>query len=97
AIDVDFGPGDPCRGLGNENCHPLFFRKGALAPTQPLPVCGTQGADDPCQETVYKSGTEFHFVVVMQTDDPDLLTPVKSAIGGSGRGATPHRPPPTRR
>ena len=81
AVDVNFGIGDPCRGIGNESCHPLFFRKGPLAPTAPILACGQQGPNDPCLESTYKTGTEFHFVVVMETDDPDLLTPIKSALG----------------
>ena len=83
AIDVNFGTGDPCRGLGNGSCHPLFFRKGPLAPTAPILACGSQGADDPCLESTYKGGTEFHFVVVLQTDDPDLLSPVKSLVNAN--------------
>jgi hypothetical protein len=86
AVDVNFGPGDPCRGIGADQCHPLFFRKGAIQPTAPILPCGSQAPNDPCQESVAKVGTEFHFVVVMQTDDPDLLSPVKSALSGSVQG-----------
>jgi hypothetical protein len=85
AIDVDFGTGEPCHGLGADKCHSLFFRKGATMTATPVPACGTQGSFDPCLESLRKDGAgEFHWVVVMQTNDPDLLTPVKSLANVSG-------------
>ena len=82
-VNVNFGPSDPCRGLGTGKCHPLYFRKGPLEPTAPVLSCGTQGANDPCLERIYKDGVDFHFVVVMETNDPDLLSPVKSLAGST--------------
>lgn len=76
-VDVNFGAGDPCRGIGNPACHPLYFRKIATDLTaEPVPACGTEAEGDPCLERTYKVGTEFHFVVVMETNDPDLLPPI---------------------
>ncbi len=83
AIDVAFGKSDPCRGLGNPTCHPLFFRKSPTSPTSPVASCGSQGTNDPCLERVYKNDG-FHYVVVMGTDDPDLLSPTKSLISNQG-------------
>lgn len=77
-VDVNFGISDPCRGLGAEKCRPLFYLKPDMAAPAPIGLCGVATQDVPCLESTYKTGTEFHFVVVMTTDDPDLLTPIKS-------------------
>lgn len=78
-VDVAFGPLAPCAGLGAEKCHPLYWRKDASSPTAPLPECGAEGPAEPCLVSVYKIGSnDFHWVVEMQTDDPDLLLPIKS-------------------
>ena len=88
AVDVNFGISDPCRGLGAEKCRPLFYLKpdpDVAAPTPaPIELCGVAAPDVPCLESTYKTGTEFHFVVVMTTDDPDLLTPIKSLGSATG-------------
>lgn len=83
AIDVNFGQSEPCLGLGNPRCHPLYFRKLATDATKPVAPCGTQLPDEPCLERIYKASNEFHYVVVQRTDDPDLLSPVKSLTVGT--------------
>lgn len=85
AVDVNFGVDDPCRGLGSgAGCYSLYVRKGtALQPT-PVPACNATQSNGPCLERTYKTGTEFHSVVVMDTNDPDLLTPVKNLTSVSG-------------
>ncbi len=84
SIDVNFGSSEPCRGLGNEACHPLFFRKSPTSPTAPVLACGTAAAGDPCETNFYKLNNEFHHVVKMGTSDPDLMTPIKSLTSTSG-------------
>jgi hypothetical protein len=79
-INVNFGAGDPCRGLG-ANCHPLWFRKTVTSTTEPMRACGSQDPNDPCLESMYKVGTEFHYVVVMDTDDPDIFAAAKGVVG----------------
>jgi hypothetical protein len=79
-VDVNFGISDPCRGLGAEKCRPLFYFKPEMAAPAPIGLCGIASPDVPCLESTYKDGNQFHFVVVMTTDDPDLLTPVKSLV-----------------
>jgi hypothetical protein len=49
-----------------------------------IELCGVAAADVPCLESTYKANNEFHFVVVMTTDDPDLLTPIKSLTSTTG-------------
>jgi hypothetical protein len=83
-VDVNFGISDPCRGLGAEKCRPLYFFKPGMPRPAPIDLCGVAAADVPCLESTYKAGNEFHFVVVMTTDDPDLLTPIKSLGSVSG-------------
>jgi hypothetical protein len=82
-VDVNFGTSEPCRGLGNTTCRPLFFKKPGQA-VQPVPGCATAPADVPCLESFSKIDNEFHFIVVMDTTDPDLLSPVKSLTSVSG-------------
>jgi len=82
-VDVNFGTSEPCRGVGNTNCRPLFFKKPDQ-PVQPVPSCTTAPEDVPCLESVSKINNEFHFIVVMDSTDPDLLSPVKSLTSVSG-------------
>ena len=58
-----------------------IIRKGAADVTEPMKACGSQDANDPCLESTYKSGTEFHYVVVMETDDPDIFQAAKGVVG----------------
>lgn len=83
-VDVNFGISDPCRGLGADKCRPLFYLKPDMAAPAPIDLCGVATQHVPCLESTYKTGTEFHFVVVMTTDDPDLLTPIKSLTSTNG-------------
>jgi hypothetical protein len=83
-VDVNFGLSDPCRGLGADKCRPLFYFKPGMPAPAHIDLCGVASADVPCLESTYKANNEFHFVVVMTTDDPDLLTPIKSLTSTTG-------------
>jgi hypothetical protein len=86
AIDVDFGFNDPCHGLGNDACHPLFWRKNNAIDATAFEGCPATTPNAPCLERTYKLNNEFHYVVVLDTHDPDVVSPVKSLVQGAAGG-----------
>ena len=85
-VEVNFGATDPCRGLGTPSgCAQLYYFKPGLPSPQLLPAC-TTGGSMPCQAGVTKVGTEFIVDVRLDTDDPDLLTPIKNLTSGAAAG-----------
>ncbi|MDQ3107606.1 MAG: hypothetical protein M3Q68_07360, partial [Actinomycetota bacterium] len=60
SIDVNFGSSEPCRGIGNDRCHPLFYRVSPTSPTFPVLRCGEEGAAKVCGTGVRKIGNQFH-------------------------------------
>lgn len=77
ATEIDStGPHDPCRGLGNDACTGIYWRKLPTDTMAPLPPCGTQGPAAPCLQSKYKlDAGEIHYVTAMDTDDPDIGLP----------------------
>ena len=77
ATEIDStGVHDPCRGLGNENCTGIYWRKLPTDTMAPLPICGTQGPADPCLVSKYKlDAGEIHYLTAMDSDDPDIGLP----------------------
>ena len=77
ATEIDStGVHDPCRGLGNDNCTGIYWRKLPTDTMALLPACGTQGPAAPCLQSKYKlDGGEIHYVTAMDTDDPDIGLP----------------------
>jgi hypothetical protein len=89
AIDLDFGQTDPCHGVGADKCHALFVYKPDPLDTSktayPIPSCDSTDSVRPCLESFYKSAVnEFHFVVVLDTHDPDLVTTAQSLTNVRG-------------
>lgn len=85
SVDVNFGIDDPCRGLGaSAGCYSLYVKKPADAAPTAIPACNATQSNGPCLQRTYKVGTEFHSVVILDTNDPDLLTPVKNLGSVSG-------------
>ena len=71
SIDVSFGSGDPCRGNGAPKCFGLWVRKNGT--TSPIQSCPGIDPTLPCLSSVFKVGNAFHWIVQMDSDDPDLL------------------------
>lgn len=73
-VDTNFGKGEPCRAISNPSCGDgLYIRKTvSMTPTKLLP-CST--APQPCHESSYKLNGDLHRVVLMESEDPDLLPP----------------------
>ncbi len=86
AIEVVFGKttSKQCKGMSSSECNKLYFRKSATGAVSPVLPCGSQGPNDPCQESFHRCHDVNHYVVVMGTDDPDLLSPTKSLISNQG-------------
>jgi len=85
SIDVNFGQTDPCHGIGADKCHPLYVYKPSPLETSRtairIPACESTGTIRPCLESTYKSTrNEFHFVVVLDSNDPDLATTSSSLL-----------------
>lgn len=77
------GAHDPCRGLGNDTCTAIFWRKLPTDTMVPEPACGTEGPAEPCLRSKYKSdGGVIHYVSEMDTDDPDIGIPGVPTISG---------------
>jgi hypothetical protein len=78
-VDVNFGVDDPCRGLGSgSGCYSIYVKKLTNPTPVPVPACNTGRTNGPCLDRTYKTGAEFHSVVYLDTNDPDLLIPVKN-------------------
>lgn len=76
------GKHDPCRGLGNDACTGIFWRKLPTDTMVPEPLCGTEGPAEPCLRNKYKSDAgEIHYVSEMDTDDPDIGIPGIPTVG----------------
>lgn len=77
ATEVDStGVHDPCRGLGNDSCTGIYWRKLPTDTMALLPPCGTEGPAAPCLQSKYKlDAGEIHYVTAMDTDDPDIGLP----------------------
>ena len=75
-IDLTFGVSAPCRGVGDPSgCADIYIRKDGQV--FKAPACSATSGS-PCVERVYNSPTaETHWVVFMESDDPDLLPPLK--------------------
>ena len=82
-VEVNFGTTDPCRGYGAASgCADLYYLKPGMTAPVKLPAC-TATSGMPCQAGVSRNGgLEFVVDVRLDTDDPDLLSPVKNLAGG---------------
>ena len=82
-VEVNFGTTDPCRGLGAPSgCAELYYFKPAMTAPVKLPACSSTSGM-PCQAGVTRNGgLEFVVDVRLDTNDPDLLTPIKNLTSG---------------
>jgi hypothetical protein len=78
-IALSFGQMDPCRGLGNNECTGLWFRKTSGETPQLLPDCTTSGvaAPAPCLNAKFKQNGDIHYRVLGLSTDPELLPPIR--------------------
>ncbi len=78
------GKHDPCRGLGNDVCTGIFWRKLSTDTMVPESPCGFEGPAEPCLQRKYKSdGGKIHYVSELDTDDPDIGLPGIPTVGAS--------------
>lgn len=80
SVDVNFGKGDPCRGLGKESCTSLYSRKDGVVTV--VPLCSAAPTASPCIEQIYKVDGHIHHSVRMRSEDPDLLPPLGGGTVG---------------
>ena len=75
-LDLNWGLGAPCRGLGiPSGCTDLRWRKTTADPFELMDRCpGVEG--EPCLFNAYKvetaDGSDIHFEVHMDSDDPEI-------------------------
>jgi hypothetical protein len=97
-VDLNFGATYPCGSATIANCKPLYYRKTNSGAVTQMPRCAT-AADSLCWESIERrtvsgappadddscsSTSQWHVIVRMNTDDPDLLAPIKSLTSGTG-------------
>lgn len=79
---LDFGRGNPCRGVGaGSNCSALYMRKDGVVTR--VPACATAPLASPCiEETSKLNGPGIRWLVRLGSEDPDFVPPL-GKLGGS--------------
>lgn len=78
---LDFGKGNPCRGLGApSDCSALYMRKDGVVTR--VPICATAPQASPCIEETSKDGPVIRWLVRLASQDPDFVPPL-GKLGGS--------------
>jgi uncharacterized repeat protein (TIGR01451 family) len=78
---LDFGRGNPCRGLGNgSECWKLYMRK--LGVVFQVPLCKDAPDADVCIEQVRKrsDAPNIQWVVRLDSTDPEFLPPLNRSV-----------------
>jgi hypothetical protein len=79
---LDFGKGNPCRGIGSgSDCAALFMRKDGVVTR--VPTCAAAPSASPCIEETSKDGPVIRWLVRLGSEDPDFVPP----FGKLGQGS----------
>ncbi|HVL33724.1 MAG TPA: hypothetical protein VM600_09125 [Actinomycetota bacterium] len=74
---VDFGKGNPCRGIGSgARCADLYVKKDGVATL--LQSCGI-GVPLPCVESVAKSKPNLQWTIRLRSEDPEFVPPLSTS------------------
>lgn len=88
---VAFPNEDPCHGLGNPGCIGVAYRTQPVGPAARVPYCAGASATvtgdgravpTPCVNSVNRTGSpKYTYEVLLLSNDPDLLPPIR-LVGG---------------